>query len=706
MIVGVDTGGTFTDLVVVDEAGIRIHKVPSTPDDPSRAVIDGLVEVLGEDGLARARVIHGSTVATNALLERKGARVALLTTAGFEDVIEIGRQARAEIYDLAVTKPEPLVPPERRVGVAERLDERGGVVVALVETETERAVADVLAGAPDAVAICFLHSYANPDHERRLVAALSDTGPFVSASCDVLPEFREYERVSTTTVNAFVGPVMSRYLGKLGERLDPDRIRIMASNGGVVPLDTASRLAVQTILSGPAGGAVGGFEIGRLAGYDHVITFDMGGTSTDVSLCAGELTRTSETEIGGLPIRVPVIDIHTVGAGGGSIATRDPGGSLKVGPESAGADPGPICYGRGGTAVTVTDANLFLGRLSPVHFLGGSRELESAGVREAISDLAAALGLEPVALAEGVVRVANATMERAIRVISLERGFDPRDFTLVCFGGAGGLHAVELARGLGIPRVLVPAGAGTLSALGMLMADPIRDFSRSVLRPLVELGADALESEFAALEARGRDELVAEGLDASTLRFERLADLRYVGQGFELAVPVASGDRAPAVGSDEDDGSSEEMRSTATHFVAGTARTVAQVAQAFHEAHENRYGYADQKRAVEVVTVRVRAIARTERPELERNEPGTEDPGEAVLESHRVIVDGVAVEARLIDRDRLRPGNAFEGPAVVVEYSTTTFVPSGARCRVDELGNLVIAPGASPAAEGAGGGRT
>ena len=692
MIVGVDTGGTFTDLVVVDDSGIRIHKVPSTPDDPSRAVIAGLVEVVGEDGLGTARVIHGSTVATNALLERKGATVALVTTSGFEDVIEIGRQARREIYDLAVTKPAPLVRPERRFGVAERLDERGGVVVALDEAEVERVVADVLAGSPDAVAICFLHSYANPDHERRIADALRGTVPFVSASCDVLPEFREYERVSTTTVNAFVGPVMSRYLGRLGERLDPGRVRIMASNGGVVPLDTASRLAVQTILSGPAGGAVGGFEIGRLAGHDHVITFDMGGTSTDVSLCAGELTRTSETEIGGLPIRVPVIDIHTVGAGGGSIATRDPGGSLKVGPESAGADPGPICYGRGGTAVTVTDANLFLGRLSPAHFLGGAHELEIRGVREGIEDLASRLGLEPVGLAEGVVRVANATMERAIRVISLERGFDPRDFALVCFGGAGGLHAVELARGLGIPRVLVPAGAGTLSALGMLMADPIRDFSRSILRPLDELGTDALESEFAALEKRGRDELVAEGLEPSTLRFERLADLRYVGQGFELAVPVVSSDRRRR-GRGDADGSLAKMRSTATHLVAGAEQLVTPVAQTFHEAHEHRYGYADETRAVEVVTVRVRAIARTDRPELERRETGAEDPGEAVMGSHEVVVDGSAVGARLIDRDRLLPGNAFEGPAVVVEYSTTTFVPPGARCRVDELGNLVIDPG-------------
>jgi N-methylhydantoinase A len=674
-IVGIDTGGTFTDVVLVEGDSIRIHKVPSTPDDPSRAVIQGLREVLGDAALATTRVIHGSTVATNALLERKGARVALVTTAGFEDVIEIGRQARAEIYDLAVTKPEPLVPPERRIGVTERLDERGQVVTPLHEIELAGAVANVLAERPDAVAICFLHSYANPEHERMFADALRDADElrdadvFVSASCDVLPEFREYERTSTTAVNAFVGPVMSKYLGKLGQTLDPDRVKIMASNGGVVSLDAASRLAVQTILSGPAGGAVGGFEIARLAGHDHAITFDMGGTSTDVSLCAGELTRTSEAEIGGLPIRVPVIDIHTVGAGGGSIAYRDPGGSLRVGPESSGADPGPICYGRGGERVTVTDANLFLGRLSARHFLGGTRTLEEAGVEHAITELAAGLGLEAVELAEGVVRVANATMERAIRVISLERGFDPRDFSLVCFGGAGGLHAVDLARALGIPRVMVPAGAGTLSALGMLMADPIRDFSRSVLRPVAEFEPGALEAEFESLEQLGRGELVAEGFEESTLRFERLADLRYAGQGFELAV----------------DASSEEMRSSAAHFGR-------EMVSAFHARHEQRYGYADPGRSVDVVTIRIRAIALTEKPELETRAVGDPDASAAVIGRHEVVYGGERHDGVLIDRDRLGAGHEFAGPAVIVEYSTTTFLPPGAACHIDELGNLVITP--------------
>jgi len=669
VIVGVDTGGTFTDLVVVATDGIRLHKLPSTPDDPARAVLDGLAALVGPERLSEARIIHGSTVATNALLERKGVVVALVTTAGFEDVIEIGRQARRDIYDLAVTKPEPLVPPERRFGVRERLDETGLVLVALEPEEVSR-VAEAVAGTGAAsIAICTLHSYANAEHERLLAAALRDRcDAFVTASHEVLPEFREYERTSTTAVNAFVGPVMSRYLGRIGERLGADRVRIMASNGGVLPLEAAGRLAVQTILSGPAGGAVGGFEVGRRAGHDHVITFDMGGTSTDVSLCAGGLTRTSEAEIDGLPIRVPVIDIHTVGAGGGSVAWRDPGGSLRVGPESAGADPGPICYGRGGKRVTVTDANLFLGRLSPDHFLGGESTLDTDAVGPRLRALADELGLEPAACAEGVIRVANTTMERAIRVISLERGFDPRDFTLVCFGGAGGLHAADLARALGIPRVLVPEGAGTLSALGMLLADPIRDFSRTIMRPTDALEPGALEAEFARLEARGRKELTGEGLPESSLRFERFAELRYVGQGFELPVSTSGpGGSRPSEGG------------------PGSA-----LAAAFHAAHERRFGYADPERPTEIVTVRVRATATTDKPDLRPRDPAEGSVEDAILGSYRITYGGETHEGALVDRDRLGPGHGFDGPAVLVEYSTTTLVPPGARCRVDEWGNLVL----------------
>ena len=407
IVVGIDTGGTFTDFVVLDGGRLRVHKEPSTPDNPANAVLAGLKHVL--DGEV-VNVVHGSTVATNALLERRGAKVVLVTTRGFEDVLEIGRQTRSDIYDLNVEKAAPLVPAERRLGVRERVDPQGRVLEPLSEESVRELVDQVRGLNPDSVAICLLHSYANPDHERALLMALEDQlDAFVTASHLVLPEFREYERCSTTVVNAYVGPVMSRYLAYLAEALESDRVRIMQSNGGIVSLEAARQHAVQTVLSGPAGGAVGGFEMGRRSGYDKVITFDMGGTSTDVCLCPGELSRTTEAIIGEAPIRVPVIDIHTVGAGGGSIAYRDPGGSLRVGPLSAGAEPGPICYQRGGTELTVTDANLFLGRLSPTHFLGGNQELPVKPVNDAMEVFAQEMNLSPVEAAEEDLRVDHAT---------------------------------------------------------------------------------------------------------------------------------------------------------------------------------------------------------------------------------------------------------------------------------------------------------
>ena len=652
-VIGVDTGGTFTDFVIFDGAQSRVHKEPSTPDNPAKAVLAGLRHVLGGEA---ADVVHGSTVATNALLERRGARTALVTTAGFEDVIEIGRQTRRAIYDLNVTKAEPLVPADLRFGVVERMGPQGEVLAALEEEEVQR-VADRLRELDlDAVAICLLHSYANPAHERALLQALKGTTTaFVTASHDVLPEFREYERCSTTVSNAYVGPVMTRYLSHLAGELQSDRVRIMQSNGGIISLEAAQQHAVQTILSGPAGGAVGGFEIGRRAGYDNVITFDMGGTSTDVCLCAASLSRTTEAVIGEIPIRVPVIDIHTVGAGGGSIAYRDPGGSLRVGPRSAGAEPGPVCYGRGGSELTVTDANLLLGRLSPGHFLGGSQTLPVEPVRKAMAAFAKQINLSPVEAAEGILRVANATMERAIRVISLERGYDPRDFTLVCFGGAGAMHATDLARSLSIPRVLVPRAAGILSALGMLLADFVRDYSRTLLIPSAGLDRAQLDRAFGDLEERARAEYATEGLPADQLVLERSLDMRYVGQGFELPVPLS-----------------------------------ADLESAFHELHQRRYGYADTKRATEIVNVRLRAVCRTEKPLAPHGELHAPDASAAVIGECTMTFDAQERAAPLMDRDALLPGHAFDGPALVVEYSTTTVVPPDFHARVDAEGNLVL----------------
>jgi N-methylhydantoinase A len=597
-------------------------------------------------------------VATNALLERRGAKAALITTAGFEDVLAIGRQTRSSIYDLDVEKPPPLVPHDRTIGIAERVGPHGETIETLDPRSLPDLIRAVLDLEVDSVAVCLLHSYANPEHEVAIRAALeAESGAFITTSHEVLPEFREYERCSTTVANAYVGPVMADYLADIGEHLGRDQVRIMQSNGGIVRLTAAQRKGVQTILSGPAGGVVGGFEIGRNAGLDHVITFDMGGTSTDVSLSPGHVSRTAESYVGELPIRLPVIDVHTVGAGGGSIAYRDPGGSLRVGPRSAGAVPGPICYGRGGEEITVTDANLYLGHLASQHFLEGAQELQIAPVEAALSRFADDLGLSPDAAAEGILAVANATMERAIRVISMERGYDPRDFTLVCFGGAGAMHAAALARSLGIPRILVPQAAGILSALGMLLADYVRDYSQTLLLPMHGLEPAVLEAAFEELEGKARDEYREEGFAAEGVHTERSVDMRYVGQGFELDVPVS-----------------------------------ADLAGAFHERHEKRYGYSDPGRPVELVNVRVRAVARTEKPPLPESDLVGEDASAAVLGEHAMVFSGERFPAKLVERAQLHPGNRIDGPALIVEYSTTTVVPPDFHCRVDQWGNLILEP--------------
>ncbi len=655
LVVGVDTGGTFTDFVFAHEDGLKIHKEPSTPENPAKAVLTGLQHLLGS---REVDIVHGSTVATNAILERKGVRTILITTAGFEDVLEIGRQIRPAIYDLNVQKQPPLIPEADRLGVIERVGPHGDVVRPLDDKSVDRILDIIVESDAEAVAICLLHSYANPAHESRIAETLRERfAGFISTSHEVLPEFREYERCTTTVVNAYVGPIMHKYLSQLSEEVGGAKLRIMQSNGGVLSASAASAFAVQTVLSGPAGGAVGGHEIGRLAGFDNVITFDMGGTSTDVCLCPGEIGRTVESSIGDTPIRVPVIDIHTVGAGGGSIAHRDPGGSLRVGPQSAGAQPGPICYDRGGTAPTVTDANLFLGRLSSDHFLGGQTALATEPVTAAIETLSNELGLNSVETAQGILRVANATMERAIRVISLERGHDPRDFTLVCFGGAGGMHAADLARSLNIPRVLVPKGAGTLSALGMLLADFVRDYSKTLLASTASLDETALLDAFAKLEERARVEYEDEGLVKEDVTLERSCDMRYIGQGFELAVPFG-----------------------------------ASLQEDFHEAHERRYGYADKARATEIVNIRVRTVGKTPRPTIAEKPSGSSDSSAAVVGQTEMMFNGAEHKAPIYDHDLLRPGNTLNGPALVVEYSTTTVVPPDFWCRVDELDNLLLEP--------------
>ncbi|MFP4310343.1 MAG: hydantoinase/oxoprolinase family protein [Desulfococcaceae bacterium] len=650
VVIGVDTGGTFTDFIYRDRSGWGVFKRLSTPADPSEAVLDGLRQIGGVDPVS---VVHGSTVATNAILEKKGARTALVANRRFEDVVEIGRQNRTRLYDLAYRKNPPLVPPELRFGISGRVGKDGSVVEPVDPAEIADVVARVRDAGAESVAVSLLFSFQHPDHETAVGAALAEIGVPFSLSHQILSEFREFERTSTTIINAYVSPKMERYLGHIDDAVGEGRLRIMQSNGGGISAATARRESVRTILSGPAGGAVGAFEIGRNAGYEHLITFDMGGTSTDVALLDGGLPLTLESAIDHYPVKVPMIDIHTVGAGGGSIAYLDAGGSLRVGPESAGADPGPICYGKG-DRITVTDANLFLGRLIPERFLGGEMALDEEKLAAHFDEMAKRAGLSPVELAEGVLAVANTAMERAIRVISVERGFDPRNFALFAFGGAGGLHAVSLARMLNIPEVFIPRNPGVLSAIGMLMADVIKDYSQTVMAAAAD--RNALAESFRPMEDKARIEMVEEGVAAEAVLLERLLDMRYQGQSYEIIVPFG-----------ED------------------------YIEDFHRLHETMHGYANRDNAVEVVNVRLRARGVPEKPAHVRSEPAGETPDpEALLGERRVVFDGHRFIARVVDRGKLRAGNRLRGPAILVEYTSTIVIPPKAGARVDEFENLLI----------------
>ncbi|HLZ58351.1 MAG TPA: hydantoinase/oxoprolinase family protein, partial [Ktedonosporobacter sp.] len=584
ILAGVDTGGTFTDIVLLQEGKMTVHKVLSTPDDPSRSIISGLQ---GSDALNGLRVlVHGSTVATNAVLERKGAMTGLITTAGFRDVLEIGRQTRPKLYDMRVQKIPPLVPRTRRLEVTERLNERGEVLIPLDESSVEAALKMLQEAGVEAVAISLLFSFANPEHEQQVAAFIRSTGLYVSASCEVLPEFREYERTSTVVLNAYVGPLIDRYLARL-ERTLPEActLRIMQSNGGSISSAMARREAARTLLSGPAAGVVGAAFVAQASGYTRIITLDIGGTSTDVALVDEVMTETTEGKIGGYPTKLPMIDIHTVGAGGGSIAWFDAGGVLRVGPTSMGADPGPAAYGRGGQEATVTDAHVVLGRLLPEAFLSGSMQLEPERALAVVSRLAQRLETSEEEAASGIIRVVNANMEAAIRVISVERGCDPRHFTLVAFGGAGPLHACELAAALRIPRVLIPATPGVLSALGMLLADTLKDYVRTIMVPAEE-SQKLVNSTLAELEEIGRRDLAREGIPAEQIVIEPSLDLRYVGQSYELNIPF-EGDMVDA-------------------------------SAAFHRAHERRFGYSDPNERIQVVNVRLKARGLNTYPALER----------------------------------------------------------------------------------------
>jgi len=665
--IAIDTGGTFTDCVWAEGGALKTLKVFSTPDDPSRAIVQALRKIGVGYGFT---LLHGTTVGTNALLQRKGARVALITTLGFEDVIEIGRQTRPRLYDFFFERVPPLVCRELRFGVKERTSADGQVLELPSAEELARLREAVRRAQPEAIAISLLFSFANLKSEEAVAAAVAELGKPLSASNKILPEFREYERTSTVVVNAFLQPLMQSYLGKIGEQAGAfgrdsaaarkkPRIFVMQSSGGITALEAAAREPVRTVLSGPAGGLVGAAAMAARSGFPRVLSFDMGGTSTDVALVEVEARPGSQAEVAGFPVGVPMLDIHTVGAGGGSLARFDAGGALRVGPESAGADPGPICYGRG-VQPTVTDANLILGRLRPDRFLGGEFRLDVERTRrltaEWLEKCTSRLTLEH--FAAGVLQVVNANMERALRVVSIERGYDPREFALVAFGGAGGLHACELAEALSIPIVVLPAHPGALSAFGILASDAVKDFSRTLLWNLADGYPRAeLEKEFQKLEQAAQKEFKAEHW-AGTLLFERSLDLRYRGQGYELNIPAGGNPAAR-----------------------------------FHQEHQRRYGYHHPVKEIELVTVRLRGRVKARQSEIAEpaKTPSRSSRRTKPVEQAIVVFQGRGIKTPVYERSSLTPGQLLQGPAVITEYSATTVIPPGKTFRVDRAENLLIA---------------
>jgi N-methylhydantoinase A len=647
MLLGVDTGGTFTDFVVFDGRSLRIHKVLSTPRAPEAAILQGLRE-LGLD-LEGLRVVHGSTVATNAVLEGKGVRTLYITNRGLADVLTIGRQARRDLYDL---QPEPVTPPvpaELCLETGGRVAADGSTLEPLEEADLAVLLRQLETLRPRAVAINLLFSFLDDRHERAIEAALPHD-VFVSRSSAVLPEYREYERGIATWLNAWVGPLVQGYLGRLQAGLAPAQVAVMQSSGGTVSAAHAGAGAVHLLLSGPAGGLAAARFLGQCTGESSMLTFDMGGTSTDVALIDGDIRLTSEGRIGPYPVAVPMVDMHTIGAGGGSIARVDAGGLLQVGPESAGADPGPACYGRGGVEPTVTDANLVLGRLRADAFLGGAMALDEAAARRALARVAEPLGLTAEQAAAGVIALANEHMARALRVISVQRGEDPRRFVLLSFGGAGGLHVCALAEALGMVRAMVPIHAGVLSALGMLAAPRSRELSQTWVGLLETLAEGELEARLAALAEQGIAGLVSEGATRERVRVRHSLDLRYLGQSYTLNLQWQ-----------------------------GLANTVA----AFHALHEARYGHR-LKQPVELVNLRASLEAPVEPPALQ-------GPAVSPAATPRpALLWGIEGPVAIWSREGLTPGQCVDGPALVTETVSTTFVATGWQARVDALGNLML----------------
>jgi len=646
IIAGVDTGGTFTDLVAIVDGELVVHKILSTPDDPARAVIEGLAQML--EGAHPSMVTYSSTVATNALLELKGARVALFTNARFEDLIEIGRQNRTELYALSPSRPEPLVARAMRFGVEERTLFDGSITTPLTRAELSRIEKVARTIDAEAFAVCLLHSYANPKSEDAVSGVLKSLGRPISVSHRILAEYREFERLSTTVVNAYVAPRMASHLKNLESRLEGTRLRVMQSNGSAIGVELAQEEPVRTILSGPAAGVIGAGELARAIGTDRFITFDMGGTSTDVSMFDRRARIRTLSYQNGYAVRTPVIDIHTVGAGGGSIARVDAGGALRVGPESAGANPGPACYGRG-ELPTVTDADLLAGRIVAENFLGGQMKIFADRSARVMRKLATAMRTNPTLAARGVIRVVNANMERAIRVITVERGFDPRDFALLAFGGAGPMHACELALDLGIRHIVLPRNPGLLCAWGALGAPLGREYSMTIRDPSPK--HRNLIRRAAPMTRRAVSELSAEGISRAQIKHELFADMRYRGQSYELEVALTPG------------------------FV-----------EEFHKSHQQTFGHSSPDSPVEVVNLRLRSSASGPSITPHKITRNTKSPT-AVARIDTLVGDKLH-RVPIYSRDDLAAGAKITGPLIVVELSSTSYVAPEFAMRVDDFGNL------------------
>ncbi len=681
MRLGIDVGGTFTDLVLVDEAGGRIHwaKTFSTPRDPAQAVMSGIRKVLAAAQApadALTTIVHGTTIGTNALIERKGARVGLITTDGFRDVLDIGRIERPDggLYDMSVDLPQPLVRRRLRLEVRERIGADGSVVTPLDEDGVRSAARFLRDEGVEAIAVCYLFSFLNPAHERRTRELCREIYPdaFVSISSEIAPEFREFERSSTTVLNAYLQPIVQRYLDSLSARLreayDGVDLRLMQASGGMMPLDVARTHAIRIVNSGPAGGAVANSMMGRLAGHLHVIGVDMGGTSFDIGLVEHGRPRVcSDGMLEGYPVKIPMVDVDGIGAGGGSIAWIDPGGALNVGPQSAGAEPGPACYGRGGEHPTVTDANVVLGRINPDYFLGGEIRLDPGRAVRAIEQrVARPLKIPVEDAAWGILRIVTANMVKGISVRVIERGNDVREFAMLAFGGAGPLHAVEIADQLGMKRVIVPTFPSTLSALGAVASDTRHDFVRTLALSERDVTPGILSEALDELEAQGRARLAAEREPPDRLELHGSADMRYQGQSYEIPVPVT--ERRPLTAAD-------------------VAATIAR----FHELHRQIYEFSAVDELVEFINVRMVAVGRTRPLALPRRPRGAPDPDVARKATRPVWFAGAGtVPCPVFDRARLAPGHAFAGPSIVEEPASSTVITPRARAEVDEYGNLII----------------